>query len=250
MGLRYNPPPTWPPPPPGFTPKRGWQPDPAWPPPPAGWPFWVDDDEPAAGPDRPSRWALASFILGIFAVVPLSVIFSLVGLARIRRLGQRGRGLAMAGLILSLGWIAVFAAVGLAGHGRATPPSAADQITHPVDLGVFALATGDCFDNPAGSRDIGTVTAIPCTRPHDAQVFAKFDLRGGDSSYPAAAVLNKLADDGCNSRTGRIDRARTTGAMTIRVLFPAEDAWAGGQRTVCCLIVNRQPTLKTSLLTG
>ena len=312
MGLRYNPPPGWPPPPRGFTPKAGWQPDPSWPPPPPGWQLWVDDDEPPAqpwagqappardwpgqvppdrdwpgqappaqdwpgqapppGPGTPpgwaaeptpggrryrgaatggtSGWAVASFILGIFAVVPLSVIFGFVGLQRIRRLGQRGRGLAIAGLILSLVWVGVFVAAALASNSTATRQASSGKITHRGDLGVFALATGDCFDNPTDTKDIETVTAIPCTQPHDSQVFAKFDLSGGNNAYPAAAALNKMADTGCNSRTGSIDKPKTTPGMTIRVLFPEQDAWADGQRTVSCLIVNPKPTLMTSLLTS
>jgi hypothetical protein len=322
VGLRYNPPPGWPPPPRGFTPKPGWRPDPSWPPPPPGWQLWVDDDEPPAEPwagqaapgrdwpgqappgqdwpgqappaqdwpgqappgedwpgqapppgpgtapgwageptpggrgyraastGRTSGWALASFILGIFAVVPLSVIFGFVGLQRIRRLGQRGRGLAIAGLILSVVWVGVFVAATLASNNSATRQASSGKITHRGDLGVFALATGDCFDNPANTQDIETVTAIPCTQPHDSQVFAKFDLSGGNSAYPSAAALNKLADTGCNSRTGSIDKPKTTPGMTIRVLFPEQDAWADGQRTVSCLIVNPKPTLTTSLLTS
>ena len=42
--LRYNAPPTWPPPPAGWVPPRGWAPDPTWPPPPAGWEFWLPID--------------------------------------------------------------------------------------------------------------------------------------------------------------------------------------------------------------
>jgi Septum formation/Domain of unknown function (DUF4190) len=292
VGLRYNPPPGWPPPPRGFTPKPGWQPDPSWPPPPPGWQLWVNDDEPPAqawggqappaqdwagqaptqgpgtapgwaaepmpggrgnrrsGAGSTSGWAVASFILGIFAVVPLSVIFGFVGLQKIRRLGQRGKGLAIAGLILSLIWVGVFVAATALSNGTATRQSATGKITHRGDLGVFALATGDCFDNPANTQDIESVTAIPCTQAHDSQVFAKFDLSGDDSAYPAAGALNKMADTGCNSRTGSIDKPKTNAAMTIRVLFPEQDAWADGQRTVSCLIVNPKPTLTTSLLTS
>jgi hypothetical protein len=292
VGLRYNPPPGWPPPPRGFTPKPGWQPDPSWPPPPPGWPLWVNDDQPpaqaGAGQAPPARdwlgqapppgpgeapgwaaeptpdgrgyrgtgtgstsgWAVASFILGIFAVVPLSVIFGFVGLQRIRRLGQRGKGLAIAGLILSLIWVVVFVAVSVVGNGAATRQSSSGKITHRGNLGVFALATGDCFDNPTNTKDIETVTAIPCSQPHDSQVFAKFDLSGGDAAYPAPAALNKMADTGCNSRTGSIDKPKTTAGMTIRVLFPQENAWADGQRTVSCLIVSPKPTLTNSLLTS
>jgi Septum formation/Domain of unknown function (DUF4190) len=183
-------------------------------------------------------------------VVPLSVIFGFVGLQRIRRLGQRGQGLAIAGLILSLAWAGVFVAVGAVSNGTATRQSSTGPITHRGDLSVFALATGDCFDNPAGTRDIDSVTAIPCTQPHDSQVFAKFHLHGDNAAYPAPDALSKMADAGCNSRTGSIDKPKTTAGMTIRVLFPAQDAWAGGQRTVSCLIVSPKPTLTTSLLTS
>ena len=256
MGLRYNPPPGWPPPPPGFTPQPGWQPDPSWPPPPPGWPLWVDDEQPGrgwAGPGLPppgqggtSKWAIAAFILGLLAVIPLAVAFAFVGLSRIRRLGQRGRGLAIAGLALSAVWLVVII-VGSTLTGTATQ-SAGGKITHRGSLDVFALTTGDCFDNPATTSEIQDVTALPCGQAHDAQVFAKFDLSGADTSYPAPATLNQLADDGCNSRVGSIDKAKVTAAMTIHVLFPEENAWNDGQRTVSCLIVSPRPTLTTSLL--
>jgi hypothetical protein len=50
--LRFNPPPGWPPPPPGFAPDDGWRPDPSWPPAPPGWQLWVSDEperDPAVG---------------------------------------------------------------------------------------------------------------------------------------------------------------------------------------------------------
>lgn len=57
--MRYNPPPNWPPTPPGWTPPPGWQPDPSWPPPPPGWQLWL--------PDTNRRMAL--IIGGIVAAV-------------------------------------------------------------------------------------------------------------------------------------------------------------------------------------
>lgn len=44
--MRFNPPPNWPPTPPGWAPDPQWQPDPAWGPAPPGWQFWVDDAAP------------------------------------------------------------------------------------------------------------------------------------------------------------------------------------------------------------
>jgi hypothetical protein len=45
MSYRFNPPPGWPPVPPGWSPPAGWQPDPSWPPPPPGWQLWVTESE-------------------------------------------------------------------------------------------------------------------------------------------------------------------------------------------------------------
>jgi hypothetical protein len=47
MGYRFNPPPNWPAPPPGWVPPTGWRPSPEWPAPPQGWQLWIDDMEPA-----------------------------------------------------------------------------------------------------------------------------------------------------------------------------------------------------------
>ena len=41
--MRFNPPPNWPPAPPGWTPPPDWRPDPAWPPLPPGWQLWVPE---------------------------------------------------------------------------------------------------------------------------------------------------------------------------------------------------------------
>jgi hypothetical protein len=41
--MRFNPPPNWPPAPPGWAPDANWAPDPSWPPPPPGWQLWIDD---------------------------------------------------------------------------------------------------------------------------------------------------------------------------------------------------------------
>lgn len=53
--LRFNPPPTWPPVPQGWTPPAGWQPDPAWGPVPDGWQLWVEqNDQPVPGQAAPT----------------------------------------------------------------------------------------------------------------------------------------------------------------------------------------------------
>lgn len=51
--MRFNPPPNWPAPPPGWHPPPGWNPDPAWGPAPQGWQLWVEDRPYAAASHVP-----------------------------------------------------------------------------------------------------------------------------------------------------------------------------------------------------
>ena len=260
MGLRFNPPPGWPPAPEDFAPKPGWQPDPSWPPPPAGWQLWVNEDQPpgdspqtmnpgSPGTGPTSGWAIASFVLGLLSVAVLSVIFAFIALRKIKRFGLRGRGLAIAGLAMSGFWVVVvIVAIVAANTGKATRSATTGVITHRGHMNAFSLRVGDCFDNPTGANTVNTVTAIPCDQPHNAQIYAKFRLTGSDLSYPGAAVVGRRARGGCNARIGSVDKAITTSAMTVRILLPDETSWAAGQRTVSCMIVNPTATLTTSLL--
>lgn len=67
--MRFNPPPNWPPAPPGWVPDANWVPDPSWPPPPPGWPLWVDDRK-----SHKALWvALAAAVVIVVAVAAVGL---------------------------------------------------------------------------------------------------------------------------------------------------------------------------------
>jgi hypothetical protein len=267
VGLQFNPPPGWPPVPSGFVPPPGWQADPSWPPPPAGWQFWVPYEAsayPGAGVGQPagyqiphkagtSGFAIASFVLGILGLFllsgVLSIIFGIVALVKIRNVPQRGKGFAIAGLALSAVWLAtVVAVLVVAITGQAHRSAATGQINQSGSINIYALRFRDCFDNP-DAASVSTVTAIPCTQPHNAQVFAQFDVAGTNSSYPGGASLRQQATRGCNSRiAGNLDRSKTTNTMSIRFTYPLQGSWELGHRSINCLVVDQTPDLTSSLL--
>jgi hypothetical protein len=45
-----------------------------------------------------------------------------------------------------------------------------------------------------------------------------------------------------------VDTSKIKSSMSLRYLYPLESSWAGGHRTITCLIVNSTPDLKTSVL--
>ena len=67
------------------------------------------EDASTADASRPvSRWAIAAFLLGVVSLVPLSVIAGIVALAKARDGRESGRGLAIAGIVISVLWGAVW----------------------------------------------------------------------------------------------------------------------------------------------
>jgi hypothetical protein len=212
-----------------------------------------------------SGLAIASFVLGLLGAflltAVLSVILGIAAMAEIRRSGQRGRGLAIAGFALSGVWVA--AIVGLIVIGAVTggsnansPPSASGhspattQASTPASVNVFSLPVGTCFDNPSGNLfSIGSVTPIACTKAHNAQVFAQFNVRG--TSFPGTTAMERRADNGCNARiTGHLDQSKVTSTMSLHFIFPRQLSWDSGQRRVSCLIVDASRDLTSSLLAG
>jgi hypothetical protein len=117
---------------------------------------------------------------------------------------------------------------------------------------VFSLRTGQCFQNPPDSQTIlgiTYVTVIPCTTPHNAQVFVQFAVTG--TSYPGSASLRRQADQGCHARIpANVDKSKVTDTMTLRYLYPLPASWASGQRIVTCLVVDATPDLTSSVLPG
>jgi hypothetical protein len=227
-----------------------------------GAPYTPFGQSPAGGPGAPyaatgqpsasgktSGWAISSFVLGLLGIFVLGAIFGVMALRRINRLGQRGRGLAIAGLVLSGIWLVVIVVViALSNLGNATRSPASGSITHGGSLSVFSLAVGDCFTNPAGATSLTSVAAIPCTQAHNAQIFAKFNLSGSIVSYPGDAALTKDATNGCNARINVLDKSKITNSMTIRFLFPQQDSWIAGHRTVACMITDSTADLSSSAL--
>jgi hypothetical protein len=209
--------------------------------------------------ERISGRAIASFVLGllggILLTAVLSVILGISALAEIRRSGRRGKGLAIAGIVLSCVWtVAVVGlfVLGLTPHrgspssgtgssgspGSSASSGSGGQTSNPASVSVFSLRVGTCFDNPANNTlGISSVTPIGCTQAHNAQVFAEFSAPG--SSFPGTTALEQRADSDCNAMTASsLDKSKVTSTMSLHFIFPQQQAWDSGQRRVSCLIVD------------
>jgi hypothetical protein len=224
------------------------------------------------GTGKTDGFAVASLLLGLVGITiigaVLSIIFGIMALRRIRRTGQRGRGMAIAGLAFSVIWllllIGAFFVLGTgtskggsaqppAASGHSSPPTAKSSPSGshgPLSTNVFALRPGQCFQNPPASHTVlgvTYVTVVPCTKAHNAQAFVQFTAKG--TSWPGVQALMRQADSGCQARIyGNVQASMIKSSMSLHYLYPLQASWASGHRTITCLIVNSKTNLKASLL--
>ena len=264
-------PPSYPPPPPsdpsGYQqqgyPQQGYQqpgyqqpgyPPPNFPPPP-GQEWQQQQPTPKAGTNG---FAIASLVLSFCGGVLLSVIFGIVALVQIRKRPQAGKGLAIAGLVISGLWVVgliVAAAIAVANadddsdpQSQSTRPAASanpsggtgGDPTKPAeeeDQDVFDLKVGDCLNGLREDTELETMPVVPCNQPHEGEVFATFNLTG--TERPLQSAIDEQATEGCQDRLAGYSKAAADDPkMDIFFLYPTVESWAHGDRQITCIATN------------
>ena len=89
----------------------------------------------------------------------------------------------------------------------------------------FEILVGDCFNDRITSPDeVVDVPGVPCSEPHDNEVFATFDLPG--SEWQGVDWVNELADAGCLDRfDGAIGATYEESVLMITTLIPTRESW-------------------------
>ncbi|KUH40080.1 MULTISPECIES: DUF4190 domain-containing protein [Streptomyces] len=197
--------------------------------------------------------AITSLIAGVVCLVPpLGLVLGAVALRQIKRRGERGKGLAIAGMVLSLIsslLIAVGFATGAFGDALDGVRKVKDEVASSHSA--FSLRTGDCFDQPGGTakeQEVERVKSVDCATPHDAEVAGSFQLAG--SAYPGVPAIEKLAEERCVSIGEKYSLdswAVPENAVTF-YYHPTAESWRQVKdRTVTCAFAAEKGKLTGSL---
>ncbi|HLK00059.1 MAG TPA: septum formation family protein [Streptosporangiaceae bacterium] len=96
----------------------------------------------------------------------------------------------------------------------------------------FNLRQGDCFNLDHNDR---SVSLLPCSSPHDAEVFATFTLPA--QPWPGVHMVQSQADAGCAARvSGYLGTTLTPNSLSRNATYPDSVTWQAGVRTVICTI--------------
>ena len=158
---------------------------------------------------------------------------------------RKGRGvswLVTAGVVLVV--IAVAAAAGalaVATHGFRPK-----VIVRYRPAAVFSLRAGECINSSSNGL---SVTILSCATPHEAEVFATFSLAG--SAWPGSAAVQQQASNGCTDRIASYLNPQLLNAgLSEEYVYPNQDAWQAGVRTVVCEVSSTTGPLSGSVRSG
>jgi hypothetical protein len=176
-----------------------------------------------------NAFAIVAFVLGVLGSgCLLGIVFGVIALVQAKARGQRGRGLAITGIVLSVLWVAGGVALIALGIDVAR-----DTVAEANDV-----REGDCVrDVPDVNRAVTSLTAVSCAEPHRAEVVRVIVVPDGD--FPGEAALARRAQDECaRGLAAYAPRAAQDQRLSLLYLHPRQASWMLGDRQITCLAVH------------
>ena len=114
---------------------------------------------------------------------------------------------------------------------------------------VSSIKLGDCLNEP-GEGEISNVKVVPCSEPHQLEVFHGFTL--AEDKFPESdEAMEKLILSTCDPVYETfVGRSYEDSELDYTTLEPTKRSWAGGDRTVYCLIGKADLSKVTGSLKG
>ena len=193
------------------------------------------------GPQGTNGLAVGALVTGLMGLGPVPIGLGVGALVTLRRSGEGGKGMAIAGIVLGAVSLLFFGGLALLGVLSAdddpyaapdVPAASADPAqgaADPVDIG--DLTEGACYDD--GEEDFEAIEQ-PCTSAHDGEVFSTLVLPPRD--FPGDRAVQDEAQDSCDREFAKyVGIDVHSSRLETDVLYPDRTMWEDGYRDVMCL---------------
>jgi hypothetical protein len=115
-------------------------------------------------------------------------------------------------------------------------------VTDGGTLGVAKLRVGDCVNlGDVATQESGEVDAfeaIPCSDPHQGEVYLVENTYFADGSYPGDDAASAQSEEACGPAfEGFVGEAYEESTLDFVSLYPTQGSWDAGDRSVVCLVV-------------
>lgn len=121
------------------------------------------------------------------------------------------------------------------------------EIISGGDTDVFALQVGDCFTDDSESEQVSSVPTVPCSEPHDSEIYAEMTFDDGD--YPGDDALAETAWRFCGEQFASfVSLDYEDSALEYYPITPTQAGWEQiDDRLVSCAIYDPQGDVTGSL---
>jgi len=118
-----------------------------------------------------------------------------------------------------------------------------------VQTATRLVLPGSCFSlaqTEASSPAYGYAWVVPCTQPHDSEVFLNQTITA--STYPDEAGWGDLASQYCDPafRT-YVGSDMETSRLNVQYIRPTSQSWSAGNNTLVCFAVDPNGNRTTSV---
>ena len=114
------------------------------------------------------------------------------------------------------------------------------NISKTGDLDAFSIKVGDCYEKPKDAlAGFDSVKAIPCSQPHNAQVYFSFVFPNAGKTAPTDSELSATVDPQCtDAAKTKVDETKAPQDAMMNYLVPDSTAWGKGHHDILCVIEN------------
>ncbi|MCI4084622.1 MULTISPECIES: DUF4190 domain-containing protein [Streptomyces] len=208
---------------------------------------------PAPAPQKTNALAVVAFVMSLVCALPLvPLVLGIVALSQIRTRGEKGKGLAVAAIVIhgvTIAFYGILLVLGLSGaldDGPSPKRDTSGQVTDSGSSKVSDIRKGDCFNTNGdlaeyqdedGGEASFSVRVLPCDQPHEGEAYAVFNLDNG--VYPGTEKVTSLAEEKCAGTllTDYVGKdPKLSEKLEVYYYFPQATTWALGDREVTCFL--------------
>ncbi|HYI66133.1 MAG TPA: septum formation family protein [Candidatus Limnocylindrales bacterium] len=146
-------------------------------------------------------------------------------------------------------WIPALAIALVVGYLTTARRDDAGSLASAGTVSVDDLRAGDCF-NTTDDVEISDVDGVPCTEPHQYEVFALATYEG-DGTYPPDSQLDAIFTEVCEPAfEPYVGLPWADSDIYGNMISPSEESWSEGDRAFICVLYDPEDEALTESLAG
>jgi len=190
-------------------------------------------------------FAIVGLITAVFGLILFGIILGIVGVVRTKDGQRRGRGLAVAAIVISCLWVLFIGAAVVLYAVDEPQRSTSGEVVDEGSENFEDVSIGDCIKDATEGIKL-SVAVTPCNQPHRGEVFALYNMIG--TEYPGEDAVLQKANSGCQSRLpDSILEAPEAKDLSVFVYYPRDVNWAAGDREIICIAYSPDKSLNAKL---